>query len=142
MRKRGMALDRLSQMWDTAHMAEESKRKPLRWMGSSRDDLRAFPKEVRIVIGFALYSAQLGGKHPAAKPLKHMGSAGVLEVVDDFDGNTYRAVYTVRFAEAVYVLHAFQKKSKTGGATPKSDMDLMKQRLRDAQEDFKTRRQS
>lgn len=112
--------------------------KPVRWMGTSRDDLRAFPKQVRIVMAFALYTAQLGGKHRAAKPLKRFHGAGVLEIVDDFDGDTYRAVYTVRFAEFVYVLHAFQKKSKKGIATPKSDLDLMKQRLKDAEQHYKT----
>jgi len=104
------------------------------WVGSSREDLRAFPEEVRLVMGFALYQAQLGGKHVAAKPLRGFKGAGVVEVVDDHDGDTFRAVYTVRFADAVYVLHAFQKKSKRGVATPRRDMDLIKDRLRMAQE--------
>jgi phage-related protein len=108
------------------------RRKPLDFIGSSRGDLRRFPKEVRIVIGTALNSAQLGGKHPAAKPLKGFGSAGVLEVVDDFDGDTYRAVYTVKFAEIVYVLHAFQKKSRKGVETPKNEIDLIRRRYQSA----------
>ncbi len=88
-------------------------------------------------MGVALNAAQLGHKHSVAKPLKHMGSAGVLEIVDDFDGNTYRAIYTVRFAEVVYVLHAFQKKSKRGVQTPRSDIDLVNLRLKHAEEDYK-----
>jgi phage-related protein len=107
-------------------------------MGSSLEDLRAFPKDVRVVIGAALNTAQLGGKHLAARPLKGFHGAGVLEIVDDFDGDTYRAVYTIRFAQFVYVLHAFQKKSKKGIATPKSDLDLMKQRLRNAEQHYRT----
>jgi phage-related protein len=83
-------------------------------------------------MGQALFEAQLGGKHPAAKPLRGFHGAGVLEIVDDFDGNTYRAVYTVRFASAIFVLHAFQKKTKKGIATPKHDVELIQRRLRDA----------
>jgi phage-related protein len=105
-------------------------RKPLDFVGSSRDDLRKFPKEVRIVMGTALNSAQLGGKHPAAKTLKGFGGAGVLEIVDDFDGETYRAVYTVKFASVVYVLHAFQKKSRKRIETPKNEIDLIRRRYR------------
>ena len=90
------------------------------------------------MVGAALNTAQLGGKHPAAKPLKGFKGSGVLEIVDDFDRDTYRAVYTVRFADFVYVLHAFQKKSKKGIATPKSDLDLMKQRLKDAGQHYRT----
>ena len=91
--------------------------KPLFWLGSTQDDLRAFPQEVRQVMGYALYLAQMGEKHSDAKPLKGFGGAGVLEVVDDHAGDTYRAVYTVKFADVVYVLHAFQKKSRRGSAT-------------------------
>ena len=90
-------------------------------------------------MGYALYVAQTGGKHPAAKPLKGGGAfkwAGVLEVVDDFDGNTHRAVYTVRFAGVVYTLHAFQKKSKKGIATPQSEIERIKSRLKAAEEDY------
>jgi len=118
-------------------VADTLKRKPLDFVGSAREDLRAFPKEVRIVMGAALNSAQLGGKHPAAKPMKGFHGAGVLEIVDDFDGDTYRAVYTVKFEDIVYVLHAFQKKSKKGVETPKSDLDLMKLRYKFAEEAYK-----
>ena len=107
--------------------------RPLEWIGRSHEELKAFPPEVRRGVGFALYFAQAGDKHPSAKPLKGFGSAGVLEVVEDFDGDTYRAVYTVKFADAVYVLCAFQKKSKKGSATPKQDMDLVRKRLRMAE---------
>jgi phage-related protein len=101
--------------------------RPLEWIGSSRDDLGDLPETVQSVFGFALYRAQLGGKHPDAKPLK--GVSGVLEVVDDFDGSTFRAVYTVRFRLAVYVLDVFQKKSTRGIATPKHVLDRVKTRL-------------
>ena len=108
--------------------------KPLLWVGTSREDLKAFPEEVRQVMGYALFLAQLGGKHPDAKPLKGFGGAGVLEVVDDFDGDAFRAVYTVKLAGAVYVLHAFQKKSKRGIKTSKSDLEKVKARLKLAEE--------
>ena len=111
-------------------------RKPLEFIGSSREDLRKFPKEVRIVVGTALNSAQLGGKHPAAKPLKGFGGAGVLEIVDDFDGETYRAVYTVRFADVVYVLHAFQKKSRKGIETPRRELELIRRRYKSAEVEY------
>jgi phage-related protein len=110
--------------------------KPVRWVGRSKEDLRRFPEEVRRRVGGALWDAQLGRKASYAKPLRGFGGAGVLEVVDDFDGNTYRAVYTVRFSGAVYVLHAFQKKSKRGSGVPKPDLDLIDQRLARAQEDY------
>jgi phage-related protein len=112
--------------------------KPVEWIGSSRDDLREFPEDVKQMMGFALYRAQLGKKHPDAKPLKGFKSSSVLEIVDNFDGDTYRAVYTVKFAGIVYVLHAFQKKSKHGIATPKPDMDLIEARFKRAQEHYKT----
>jgi len=105
----------------------------LRWVGSAKKDLLRMPNEVRQTFGFALYYAQIGLIHPDAKPLKRFGSAGVLEVVEDEQGSTYRAVYTVRFAHAVYVLHCFQKKSKSGIATPKQDMDLIRERLKEAE---------
>jgi phage-related protein len=108
--------------------------KPLEWVGSSNDDLRAFPKPVRRVMGQALFEAQRGVKHPDAKPMRGLGSAGVLEVVENHDGDTYRAVYTVRFAGVVYVLHAFQKKAKRGVATPKREVDLIRARLSAARE--------
>lgn len=107
--------------------------KPLVWIGSSLEDLRAFPEEVRRAMGYALYLAQMGEKHPDAKPLKGFGG-GVLEAIDDFAGDTYRAVYTVRLSDAVYVLHAFQKKAKRGIATPKRDTDIIRSRLRRAKE--------
>jgi phage-related protein len=110
--------------------------KPLFWMSSTHDELRRFPQEVRQVMGYALYLAQCGDKHLDAKPLKGFGGAGVLEVVADHDGDTYRAVYTVRFADAVYALHAFQKKSKRGVATPKREIERIRQRLRQAQEHY------
>jgi phage-related protein len=115
------------------------KIKSIVWIGSSRRDLKAFPAEVRDVMGYALYQAQTGSKSPSAKPLAGFGGAGVLEIVEDFQTNTYRAVYTVKFAERVYVLHAFQKKSKKGIATPKADVDLIKKRLGLAEQDYKTR---
>lgn len=91
------------------------------------------PEEVRQVFGFALFHAQIGLLHTAAKPLKGFGSAGVVEIVEDWRGNTYRAVYTARFAGAIYVLHCFEKKSKRGIETPKRDMDLIRARLREVQ---------
>src|SRR5215208_2243894 len=99
------------------------------WIGSSLDDLRAFPDAVKQTMGYALYLAQIGGKHANAKPLRGFGGAGVLEITDDFDGDTYRAVYTVRFQSAVYVLHAFQKKAKRGIATPNRELELIRARL-------------
>ena|ERR1035441_3360659 len=100
--------------------------KPLHWIGSSRRDLKALPKPVEDLFGFALYLAQTGKKHEQAKPLKGFGSAGVLEVTEDWDRGTYRAVYTVRFKAAVFVLHVFQKKSTHGTATQKADIDLIR----------------
>lgn len=104
--------------------------KPLRWVASSKKDLMAMPEEVQDTFGYALHLAQVGQKHPDAKPLKGFGSAGVLEVVEDFQGDAYRAVYTVRYAEAVYVVHCFQKESTQGIATPKPDVELIKSRLK------------
>lgn len=103
--------------------------KPLTWLGSTKKDLLALPGQVIDTFGYALHLAQIGKKHPQAKPLQGFGSAGVLEVVEDWKNNTYRAVYTVRFATTVYVLHVFQKKSKSGSATPKLDMDMIRDRL-------------
>ena len=108
--------------------------KPLYWVGSSKRDLLTLPREVVDVFGYALYQAQIGGKHEQAKPLKGFGSAGVLEVVEDWSGNTYRAVYTVRFAAGVFVLHVFQKRAKSGAATPKADLDLIRARLKAAEQ--------
>jgi phage-related protein len=106
---------------------------PLEFIGSAEDDLFVFPPAVKRVIGFAIRTAQKGGKHPDAKPLKGFKGAGVLEVISDFDGNTFRAVYTVKFKGVIYVLHAFQKKSKKGIKTPRAEIDKVKARLRDAQ---------
>jgi phage-related protein len=107
--------------------------KPVVWIGPSLEDLRRFPEEVQRVMGYALYVAQVGGKHPRAKPLKGFRGAGVLEVVDDYQGDTYRAVYTVRYADAVYVLHAFQKKSTRGIETPARDIAVVRARLQQAE---------
>ena len=115
-------------------MEHHSPAKALYWIGSSLRDVRAFPKAVRRVMGQALDDAQHGEKHPGVKPLKGFGGASVLEIVEDNDGDTYRAIYTVKFAGAVYVLHAFQKKAKRGRVTPKKDIDLVKRRLRVARE--------
>lgn len=107
--------------------------RPLIWLGSTRKDLRAFPRPIKREIGAALYAAQHGETDPAAKPLKGFGGASVLEIVAKMQDGTWRAVYTVRFQEAVYVLHAFQKKSKRGIATAKHDLDLIQQRLAEAE---------
>ena len=117
--------------------AGEDQPKPVRWVGSSKEDLSGFPDAVRRRVGGALWEAQVGRKARYAKPLKGFGDAGVLEIVDDFDGDTFRAVYTVRFAKAVYVLHAFQKKSRHGIATPKTELNLIDKRLKRAREDYK-----
>ncbi|CAK0748043.1 Addiction module toxin RelE [Gammaproteobacteria bacterium] len=114
-------------------MIEYYPDKPLFWIGSSRGDMKACPDEVQDNFGYALHWAQQGGKSPDAKPLKGFGGASVLEVVDDHDGDTYRAVYTVRFLEAVYVLHVFQKKSRKGIATLREDIELVKSRLKRAE---------
>ena len=114
-------------------MAQNHPLKKVIWIGSSQKIIKDFPLEVRKAIGFALYQAQEGNKHINAKPLKGFSGAGVLEIVEDFDGDTYRAVYTVKFEEFIYVIHAFQKKSKTGIKTPKQEIDLIKKRLKIAQ---------
>ena len=113
--------------------------KPCIFVGASRRELKALPDAVQREVGFALFDAQCGGKPLSAKPLKGFGGTGVLEIVENFDGDTYRAVYTVRFSEAVYVLHAFQKKSKRGIATPKATIDIIKARLRTAEDDHRMR---
>ncbi len=112
--------------------------RPLFWIGSSKRDLLAFPDEVKDDIGTALSVAQFGGKHPNAKPWKGEG-AGIFEVVDDHRGDTYRAVYALRFEGAVYVLHAFQKKSPSGVKTAQTDVKIINQRLRVATEDYEAR---
>ncbi|SDM39246.1 Phage-related protein [Franzmannia pantelleriensis] len=110
---------------------------PVHWVASSKKDLLAMPDDVQDVFGFALHLAQAGTKHPQAKPLKGFGSAGVLEVVEDHHRDTYRAVYTVKLGDAVYVLHCFQKKSSRGIATPKPDLDKIRDRLKLAEQHAK-----
>lgn len=110
-------------------MTNEPSLKSVVWVGSSLRDLRAFPESVQDHVGYALYVAQRGRRHNDAKALTGFGGAGVMEVIRDYRGDTFRAVYTVRYASAIYVLHAFQKKSKTGRATPRKDIDLIKKRL-------------
>ncbi len=121
-------------------MTDEPTLKPVVWVGSSRKDIRAFPEPVQDHMGYALYVAQRGGKHRDAKTLSGFGGAGVVEVIKDFRGDTFRAVYTLRYAGAVYVLHAFQKKSKAGRETPRRDMELVKQRLQEAERIAKERK--
>ena len=120
-------------------MTVDPSLKPVIWVGSSRRDLRAFPELVQDHMGYALYIAQRGGKHRDTKTLSGFGGAGVVEVVKDYRGDTFRAVYTLRYAGAVYVLHAFQKKSKTGRETARRDLALVKQRLREAEQIAKER---
>jgi phage-related protein len=110
--------------------------KPLRWVGSARRDLRAFPDGVRRQIGQALFAAQRGEEYPSVKALRHFGGRSVREIVAMDASGTYRAAYTIRFHDAIYVLHAFQKKSKTGIATPRKDIELIRQRLVAAEEDY------
>lgn len=112
----------------------EVVQKEIIWLVGTLEELKSFPEEVQDDIGYALQIAQEGEKHSDAKPLKGFGGAGVLEVVDDFDGETYRAVYTVKFSDALYVLHVFQKKSRKGIKTNKHDVELVKQRLKRAAE--------
>jgi phage-related protein len=119
---------------------EVPKIKSIVWIGSSRRDLKSFPAEVKDVMGYALYQAQIGLKAPSAKPLHGFGGTSVIEIIQDHESDTYRAVYTVKFSDLVYVLHAFQKKSRKGIATPKPDIDLIKSRLRVAEQDYKMRR--
>ena len=114
-------------------MTGEPPVKPVIWVGSSLQDLRDFPGPVQDHMGYALYVAQCGGKHRDAKTLTGFAGAGVVEIISDYRGDTFRAVYTVRYAGAVYVLHAFQKKSKSGRETPRRDRELIQQRLREAE---------
>ncbi len=120
-------------------MIPDTLEKPLHWVGSAKKDYLAFPAEVQGEMGYALGLAQLGAKHPSAKPWKGEGPGG-FEIVEDHRGDTYRAIYTVRFAEAVYVLHAFQKKAKTGIKTPQQDVKLIGERLKRAEADYESRR--
>jgi phage-related protein len=111
-------------------------KKPVVFIASARDDLRRLPKPVSYVFAYAILLAELGDKHPDAKPLRGFGGAGVLEVVENYDGDTYRAVYTVKFEGVVYVLDAFQKKSKKGSELPKVDLDRIKTRLKTAESHY------
>jgi len=113
---------------------DERQPKPLTWIASSRRDMRALPKEVRRSFGVALFAVQIGETPPIAKPLRGFGGAGVLELIEYDAGGTYRAIYTVRFTTAIYVLHVFQKKSKHGRETPQRDIDLIKERLKRAED--------
>src|SRR6266852_7264582 len=113
--------------------------KPVRWIGASLRDLRSFPRSVRIDIGHALFTAQEGKTDPAAKPLKGFGGASVIEIVASHHGNAWRAVYTVRFQDAIYVLHVFQKKSTKGIATRAREINLIKRRLAEAERDYRER---
>ncbi len=105
-----------------------------------REDIRCFPRPARVLMGYALYAAQRGGSAKDVKPLKGFSSRSVLEVIANHDGDTFRAVYTVRLAGVVYVLHAFQKKSKRGIATPKHEIDVIRQRLKMAEEMHRKRK--
>ncbi len=114
-------------------MIDRPSLKPVIWVGSSRRDFRTLPDDVKSHMGYALYVAQQGGKHRDAKPLKGFGGAGVVEIVKDYRGDTFRAVYTVRLAGSVYVLHVFQKKAKKARETPRVEIKLIEQRLREAE---------
>jgi phage-related protein len=115
-----------------------SRERPLHWVASSKKDYLRFPAEVQYELGYALGLAQLGARHPNVKPWKGEGP-GILEIVEDYRGDAYRAVYAVRFVEVVYVLHAFQKKSKQGVKTPQTDVKLIAERLKRAQADYESR---
>lgn len=121
---------RVARIWDTAGMDAPRE---LIWVGTAKGNLKRFPQAVQRAVGFALYRAQQGRMPASAKPLQGFGGAGVLEISDDFDGDTYRAVYTVRLATAIYVLHAFQKKSSRGVATSRRDLTLIRARLHQAE---------
>ena len=113
--------------------------RPVRWVGSSLKDLKTFPKTVQRHVGQALYAAQCGEEYPTVKALKGFGGRSVLEIVVDFRSDTWRAVYTVRLRDVIYVLHAFQKKSKKGIATPQKELDVIQQRLAAAEQDYRER---
>jgi phage-related protein len=116
--------------------------KPVFWMGSSRADLKTFPQPVQSDVGYALFAAQRGEEYRSVKALRGFGGRSVLEIVAPHDGDTYRAVYTVKFKAAIYVLHAFQKKSTRGIVTPKRDLDLVRRRLADAERHHKERQKT
>jgi phage-related protein len=121
-----------------ARLRRASGEKPLFWVGPSKEDLLEFPEEVKDEIGIALSVAQFGGKHPNSKPWRGEGP-GVFEIVEDHRGDTYRALYTVKFKHALYVLHAFQKKSPKGIKTAQTDVELISKRLKSAAEDYEAR---
>ena len=116
-------------------MIELPSIKPVVWIGRTKADLSSFPEDVKDTIGYALYIAQRGGKHADAKSLRGFGGAGILEIVEDHASGTYRVAYTVRLAGRIYVLHVFQKKSKTGIKTPKPEIELIRSRLKRAEEE-------
>jgi phage-related protein len=120
-----------------AKPSKPKRHKSVHFVGTSRKDLKALSKGARAVFGFAILLAENGMKHPDAKPMAGFGGAGVLEVVEDLDGDAYRAVYTVQFGSTVYVLHAFKKKSKVGSKTPPRDMELILKRFKEAEEHYK-----
>jgi phage-related protein len=124
------------------HIHVEDAPKPVRWVGSSLHDLRLAPENVRQEVGYALFAAQEGRTDPSAKPLKGFAGASVLEIVARERDGTWRAVYTVQFVDAIYVLHVFQKKSKRGIATPKQEIEMIKRRLAEAERDHRQRRES
>ena len=117
----------------------DAAEKPVRWVGSSRKELKSFPRPVQRHVGQALYAAQCGDEYPSAKALKGFGGRAVLEIVVPHKGDTFRTVYTVRFPDAIYVLHAFQKKSRKGVSTPQKEIELVKQRLAAAERDHRER---
>ncbi len=120
-------------------ISREGARKPVRWTGTSLRDLRSLPREARIDIGYALFTAQEGKTDPSVKALKGFGGASVLEIVSSRQGSAWRGVYTVRFRGAIYVLHVFQKKSTKGIATPPREIELIKRRLAEAEQDYNRR---
>lgn len=123
-------------------MRDLSRSRPLIWVSSSRKDLKTFPAAVQRDLGHALHEAQQGGTPPGAKPLKGFSGASVMEIVADHRTDTYRGVYTARFGDVVFVLHAFQKKSKHGIATPRSEIELIRRRLREAEEVYEEWKQT
>ena len=131
----------LDNLWLFHHILvmSDAPIKPVSWIGSSYKDFRAFPDPVQDLMGYALYRAQVGAKHDHAKPLQGFGGAGVLEIVADHVGDTFRAIYTVKFATAIYVLHAFQKKSKASIKTPREELELIRRRLKAAEADYQDR---
>lgn len=129
----------LAALYKKTYISIMNDARPVRWVGSSRADLKAFPRPVQRLIGQALYAAQRGEEYPSVKALKGFGGRSVLEIVAPWGGDAYRAVYTVRFGDAIYVLHAFQKKSKKGVGTPKKEIDLIRLRLAIAERDHRER---